>query len=155
MPPRRDLEDVRRVLRNLGYVQPPTPEEVDQQRRARSLWSFMKVEPPTFAGTSEPVEAEDWLKHIKRLHRAVTTPAEYRVDFAAHCLIGEAGNWWTSIVAQMNVNCLTWEQFEELFYERYFSLVLRDQKMAEFLNLSQGVMSVHEYVAKQSGKWST
>lgn len=38
-----------------------------------------------------------------------------------------------------------WEQFKELFYEKYFSANLRHLREKGFLNLEQGSMSLEEY----------
>ncbi|XP_038888081.1 uncharacterized protein LOC120077997 [Benincasa hispida] len=42
----------------------------------------------------------------------------------------------------------TWDQFKELFYEKYFSAHVRYNKQAEFMNLKQGTMIVEEYEEK-------
>lgn len=40
---------------------------------------------------------------------------------------------------------VTWEQFKEHFYEKYFSANLRHLKEKEFFSLEQGNMSVEDY----------
>ena len=46
-----------------------------------------------------------------------------------------------------NVNQITWEQFKESFYEKFFSGSLRYAKQQEFLKLEQGDMTVEQYDA--------
>ncbi|XP_028059472.1 uncharacterized protein LOC114263172 [Camellia sinensis] len=44
---------------------------------------------------------------------------------------------------------MTWDQFKEIFYEKYFPQCFRDKKkVSEFEQLKQGNMSVAEYEAK-------
>lgn len=44
-----------------------------------------------------------------------------------------------------DVEPVTWKQFKERFYKKYFSTNLRHQKEKEFLGLEQGSISVEEY----------
>ncbi|TYK30729.1 gag-protease polyprotein [Cucumis melo var. makuwa] len=44
-----------------------------------------------------------------------------------------------------DVGQITWEQFKESFYEKFFSASLRDAKRQEFLNLKQGDRTVEQY----------
>ncbi|XP_028078878.1 probable terpene synthase 2 [Camellia sinensis] len=43
---------------------------------------------------------------------------------------------------------MTWAQFNEIFYNKYFSQCFRDLKVSEFQELKQGKVSVVEYDAK-------
>ena len=43
---------------------------------------------------------------------------------------------------------MTWEEFRELFMSKYFSTSARHAKAWEFLELEQGTMTMHEYMAK-------
>ena len=43
---------------------------------------------------------------------------------------------------------MTWEDFHELFMDKYFPASTRHEKAQEFLDLKQGTMTVLEYVAK-------
>ncbi|KAA0025825.1 gag-protease polyprotein [Cucumis melo var. makuwa] len=47
-----------------------------------------------------------------------------------------------------NVNKITWEQFKENFYAKFFSANVKHTKQQEFLNLEQGNMTVEQYDAK-------
>ena len=46
-----------------------------------------------------------------------------------------------------DVNQITWEQFKENLYAKFFSASLRYAKQKEFLNLEQGDMTVEQYDA--------
>ena len=43
---------------------------------------------------------------------------------------------------------MTWEDFRELFIDKFFTASTRHAKAREFLDLKQGTMTVLEYVAK-------
>ncbi|XP_056173048.1 uncharacterized protein LOC130139649 [Syzygium oleosum] len=45
---------------------------------------------------------------------------------------------------------IAWEKFVEAFYEKYFSDCVKDQKIAEFIQLCQNNMTVDQYEAKFS-----
>ncbi|KAL4037900.1 hypothetical protein IC575_001501 [Cucumis melo] len=47
-----------------------------------------------------------------------------------------------------DVGQITWQQFKESFYAKFFSASLRDAKRQEFLNLKQGDMTVEQYDAE-------
>ncbi|KAA0051050.1 ty3-gypsy retrotransposon protein [Cucumis melo var. makuwa] len=47
-----------------------------------------------------------------------------------------------------DVNLITWEQFKESFYEKFFSASVKYAKKQEFLNLEQGDMTVQQYDAE-------
>ncbi|TYK04282.1 pol protein [Cucumis melo var. makuwa] len=47
-----------------------------------------------------------------------------------------------------NVSKITWEQFKENFYAKFFSANVKHAKLQEFLNLEQGDMTVKQYDAE-------
>ncbi|XP_057958682.1 uncharacterized protein LOC131151453 [Malania oleifera] len=42
----------------------------------------------------------------------------------------------------------TWSQFREIFFDRYFPASTREAKAGEFLNLTQGYLSIQQYAIK-------
>ena len=46
------------------------------------------------------------------------------------------------------VRKMPWVAFKERFLEKYFPEEERDNKEKEFINLTQGIMTVHEYTTK-------
>ncbi|TYJ96909.1 pol protein [Cucumis melo var. makuwa] len=50
--------------------------------------------------------------------------------------------------ARGDVGQITWQQFKESFYAKFFSANLRDAKRQEFLDLEQGDMTVEQYDAE-------
>ena len=70
------------------------------------------------------------------------------MSFAAFRMKDSALDWWQLTERQEGNAPITWERFEELFYEKYFPLSVRREKECEFMNLAQGNLSVVEYEAK-------
>ncbi|KAL4016431.1 hypothetical protein IC575_024082 [Cucumis melo] len=58
--------------------------------------------------------------------------------------------WWETTERMLggDVSQITWQQFKESFYAKFFSASLRDAKRQEFLNLEQGDMTVEKYDAE-------
>ncbi|XP_028059685.1 uncharacterized protein LOC114263367 [Camellia sinensis] len=69
-----------------------------------------------------------------------------KVLLATYTLKDEARRWW--LLVQNNNGDMTWAQFNEIFYNKYFPQCFRDRKVSEFQELKQGRMSVAEYEAK-------
>ncbi|KAM1134876.1 hypothetical protein ACFX19_044652 [Malus domestica] len=51
---------------------------------------------------------------------------------------------------------MTWDDFEQHFYDRYFPVALKQTRIKEFFELEQGNMTVAEYVSKyiELGKYA-
>ena len=86
---------------------PPPPPPIDH------LAHFLRLNPPVFSSSTEPIVADDWLHKIGReLTTARCTNAE-RVCFAAHQLDGPTSSWWENFTATYPINTVTWEQFQQ------------------------------------------
>ena len=109
---------------------------------------FKALNPPIFRGGPNFLEAENWMKEIKKILDVMAVPEEMRVSLASFMLRDEADNWWDMIKTTQDVTKMVWMQFEELFLSNYFPEAVRIQKRAEFIHLVQRNMIVTEYVAK-------
>ncbi|XP_028092882.1 uncharacterized protein LOC114293061 [Camellia sinensis] len=107
---------------------------------------FMKMKPPTFFGGIEPLKAEIWLLEMKKLFEVFPCSEIQKVLLATYTLKDEARRWWL-LIYNSNGN-MTWAQFNEIFYNKYFLHCFRDRKVSEFQQLKQGRMSVAKYEAK-------
>jgi hypothetical protein len=59
----------------------------------------MRGHPPTFAHSSDPMDAEDWLRTVEReLHTAQCDDRE-KVLYGPCLLRGAAQSWWESYLA--------------------------------------------------------
>ncbi|XP_075515770.1 uncharacterized protein LOC142550580 [Primulina tabacum] len=63
-------------------------------------------------------------------------------------LIKAARIWWNATKVGVDVSTLKWQEFTDLFYDKYFPDALRARKVTEFLELRQGGMNVDEYILK-------
>ncbi|TYK01419.1 gag protease polyprotein [Cucumis melo var. makuwa] len=101
---------------------PPAPASVVPQvvsdqfsAEAKHLRDFRKNNPTTLDGSLEdPTKAQMWLSFLGTI-------------------------FW---MLEGDVVQITWEQFKESFYAKFFSASLRDAKWQEFLNLEQGDRTV-------------
>ena len=71
-----------------------------------------------------------------------------RIRLAAFQLESESQVWWDWVKDSKNLEATTWEEFRELFMDKYFPAYARHAKFQEFLELKQGTMIVLKYVAK-------
>ncbi|GMN59734.1 hypothetical protein TIFTF001_028833 [Ficus carica] len=65
----------------------------DFDRKLKYMQAFQSLGPPTYAGNSDFVEAEDWLRRVTKCMDAIDVPVELRVTLAAFMLTGEADRW--------------------------------------------------------------
>lgn len=65
-----------------------------------------------------------------------------RVRCATYLLKDDASLWWEGAERGVNLDTLTWAQFKDIFYEKYFTAYVRGRLKREFLILRQEDMSV-------------
>ena len=58
------------------------------------MTEFMRLKPPNFTGSDNPIEADDWLKVIERKLDTIHCDRRDRVLQPSHQLIGIALSWW-------------------------------------------------------------
>ncbi|KAM2080199.1 hypothetical protein ACFX1T_033989 [Malus domestica] len=116
--------------------------------RLTCLKDFQKLNPHNFARTTEPLEAESWLKQMKKKLDVLRIPEDFRMEFAAYLFVGEADHWWDYIRRIDNVETMTWANFEKTFYGKYFPQTVRNAKLKEFVELTQGNLTVTQYEGK-------
>ncbi|XP_028062423.1 uncharacterized protein LOC114265790 [Camellia sinensis] len=104
------------------------------------------MKPPTFLGGNEPLKAETWLLEMEKLFEVFPRSKTQKVLLATYMLKDEAQRWW--LLIQTNNGNMTWTQFNEIFYNKYFPQCFKDQKVSKFQELKQGRMSVPKYEAK-------
>ncbi|XP_057760384.1 uncharacterized protein LOC130980752 [Arachis stenosperma] len=115
-----------------------------------TLATFLKVHPPTFRGTSNPTDADNWIQAMERALQAQQVPEEQWVEFGTYQLQGEAQHWWqgTRRILQPDGAVIPWEVFRTEFYKKYFPNSARNAKELELMQLKQGHMTVAEYTSR-------
>src|SRR4051812_399863 len=58
------------------------------------LTRFLKLRPARFSGTTDPLEANGWLRSVNKVLVTVGCTDEEKVRFAAFLLEGPAATWW-------------------------------------------------------------
>src|ERR1041385_6536590 len=119
---------------------PPPPPPVD------SLTRFLRLNPPLFSSSPQPIVADDWLRNMgRKLATAGCTDGE-KVRFTSHQLDGPAAAWWDNYTTTYLMANVTWDQFQQAFRTAHVSVGAMSLKKREFCNLRQGGRSVAEYM---------
>ncbi|XP_073056891.1 uncharacterized protein [Primulina eburnea] len=71
-----------------------------------------------------------------------------RVRCTTYLLRDDASLWWEGVEHGVNLATITWPQFKDIFYEKYFTADARGRLKREFMSLRQGDLSVADYVKK-------
>jgi hypothetical protein len=120
----------------------------DEEPRAK-LRDFQNSNPMTFTKSTEPLDANDWLRTIKNKLEYVGVGENEKVLYATHFLAGAAGAWWENVRAMHpEGQVMTWEAFKSKFHKTHIPSGLIKIMRDKFLNLKQGGMSVTEYLDK-------
>ncbi|XP_057965506.1 uncharacterized protein LOC131156074 [Malania oleifera] len=93
-----------------------------------SIKEFMRMNPLAFIGGLDPVAAKNWVQEIEEIIVVLDSTDEQKVCYTAFKMIGEVKHWW--------------------IFVKYFPSSVIEEKIEEFTNLTQGDMTVAEYVAK-------
>ncbi|XP_060973424.1 uncharacterized protein LOC133038888 [Cannabis sativa] len=106
---------------------------------------FVKLQPPTFWGGTDIIKAEQWMSTITRILDNMGVTGTERVNCAAFMLQDHARVWWDIVGQTRDVSVMTWDEFKNLFEEKFYNIAVRTSHMEDFVKLTQGKMSVAEY----------
>ena len=109
------------------------------------LVHISKLGTKQFAGTVDPIEADEWRSRLTRNFSSTRCPEEYKKDIAVHFLEGDAHNWSLALYKRTNGSIERFSDFEVEFNHKYFPVEAWDRLESQFLDLTQGRMSVREY----------
>jgi hypothetical protein len=122
---------------------PPPPPPPPQQDR---LTRFLRLNPPTFSSSPEPIVADDWLRTINKKLDTIQAHGEEKVRFAAHQLEGPAAEWWDNYqITYPDIAAITWDQFQTAFRTAHVASEIIALKRREFRDLRQGSRSLSDY----------
>ncbi|XP_015955796.1 uncharacterized protein LOC107480166 [Arachis duranensis] len=94
----------------------------------RTLAAFLKVDPPIFNGSTNPIEADNWFKAVDGRSSALVAR---RVSIPATTEYGYSMG-----------------DFQTIYYKKYFPESVREARELELMQLKQGSMLVAEYMSK-------
>ncbi|KAL0405467.1 UNVERIFIED_CONTAM: Retrovirus-related Pol polyprotein from transposon [Sesamum latifolium] len=105
-----------------------------------------RQEAKVFAGTTDPAEAEEWLRNTERVLDRIECSPEQRLRYAVSLFEKDALVLWEIVPGSKNRPItLTWNDFLKEFADKYTPLVYRNRKKVEFLELKQNEVSVAGY----------
>ena len=111
-----------------------------------SINDFIKLYPPKFNHSVEPLDADDWLRIITHKLCSANVAEADKVTYAAYHLEGPASLWWENFEAMCPVGQVTTcAEFSEAFREHHIPEGLMDRKREEFCNFTQGRLTVDAY----------
>ena len=110
------------------------------------LTAFLRTKSQTFARSSNPLDADDWLHVIERKLEPFECQDRDKILLAAHQLTGTTLAWWENFCAATEyATTITWDEFVKEFRRYHIPAATMKHKADEFRALQQGSMSVEEY----------
>ena len=121
-----------------------------ERRGPMALSSFLRINPPSFGGTTNSSAAEKWIRGIERALRVQHIPDDQLVEFGTYKLEGDALFWWHGVYGRLSPGeeVITWETFRTKFYKKYLPGSAQVTREVELLHQKQGSMSVAEYTSQ-------
>jgi hypothetical protein len=111
------------------------------------MLEFLRVKPPTFSSTTNPIEANDWLHAIEKKLNLLQCNDQEKIAFATHQLQGPASVWWDNYMVTRPAGTeVTWTEFCQSFNKAQVPEGIVAQKKREFCSLQQGTRTVIEYL---------
>ena len=101
-----------------------------------------------FDGSSNPLDAEEWLSSVQLIMDFMELNDRDRVFCASFMFKREARYWWDSVKARRDVSHMTWAEFIEEFNQKFFNLTAMSTQQTEFLNFKQDGLKVATAVKK-------
>ena len=106
------------------FTPSPTPMtgtlEYGLRSRSKDFNKLQQLGAKDFNGTTDPTEAETWLKRTERIFTLLRCSREDQFDFIVSLLQGDAYDWWETVPgATERPPILTYEDFLREFRDRY------------------------------------
>ena len=141
------LMEVERNCRDSHHLLEVIARNTTQQRNELvSLNDFIRLHPPVFSYSTEPLDADDWLRSIERKLQAGHVADGDKVSYATYHLEGAASSWWENFLNMRPAGPpTTWDEFCTSFLEHHIPKGLMDRKREEFCNLTKGRRTVDEF----------
>ncbi|XP_057962173.1 uncharacterized protein LOC131153747 [Malania oleifera] len=113
---------------------------------------FTHLKPSSFEGGTNLIKAEMWMQDMEKILAVLNCTEDEKVLFATFKLAREVERWWLAMKLLEEQRAvpieMSWGCFKQVFYDRYFRATTRNAKAEEFFNLTQGRLTVQQYVAK-------
>ncbi|WJX89958.1 hypothetical protein P8452_71908 [Trifolium repens] len=114
------------------------------------LERFLRNNPKDFKGGHDPEGAQKWLEAMERIFGAMRCSEVQKVTLGSYMLHEDASYWWRNTCQRLGQGgaIITWDIFKRELLTKYFPTDMRNRKVAEFMELKQGNLSVAEYATK-------
>jgi hypothetical protein len=112
---------------------PPPPPPAPPRDKHRE---FMSHKPPTFSNSSDPLQADDWLKSMEKILNIAQCFNRERVLYASNRLTGPAADWWDAYCAATNT--ITWAKFSTHFRNYHIPAGLMKIKKSSYPSNREG-----------------
>jgi hypothetical protein len=100
------------------------------------LGDFQCTKSPTFSQAVELMDADDWLKSIKKKLQVVQCNNREKVLLASHQFSGPTADWWYAYVeAHKEPERINWSGFRAAFHAHYVPQGVIKLKEKEFQDL--------------------
>jgi hypothetical protein len=100
------------------------------------LIEFLRTKPPTFGGSVNPLDVDDWLRAILRELEPFHSEDREKVLLATHQLTRIALAWWENYcAAAKDPSVITWDEFVEEFCCYHIPEATLKRKADEFREL--------------------
>lgn len=109
---------------------------------------FRKLGPTEFHGDSDPAVAEEWISSLEVIFEFMNIEDTEKVRCAIFMLKKDARKWWEAAKQGKDLSTMTWEQFKDVFYEKYFTADVRARRADQLYGLKHGDKTVAEYVRR-------
>ena len=96
---------------------------------------FSSMKPAEFEGSTNPLDAEEWLSSIQTTMEFMELTDRERVLCASYMLKKETRYWWESVKARKDVRVMFWAEFVEEFNRKFYNPMAMSAQQTEFLNL--------------------
>ncbi|XP_073127686.1 uncharacterized protein [Henckelia pumila] len=123
--------------------------QADRPRKTREediAERFRRQDPKEFAGTTDPLVSEEWIRSLEMIFAYMGIQDADRVRCAIYMLKNDATLWWEGAVIGLDAAGMTWRDFRTVFFEKYFTEDVRGRLVRDFLTLRQGDRSLAKYV---------
>jgi hypothetical protein len=120
-----------------------------QEPQESSYLNFLATQPPEFTETTDPLEANQWLRMTESKFRLLHYSEFQKTLFAAQQLRGSTSAWWATytVVIQDNRQ-VSWNEFCTAFHRHHLPTGTMRRNLWEFLDLRQGTDNVYGYIEK-------
>ena len=80
------------------------------------------MKPPLFEGTTNPLDAEDWLSTMETILDFMELRDEEKITCTVYVLRKEARYWWDAVKTRRVVQAMTWADFVYEFNKKFSTL---------------------------------